>query len=239
MRRAVVPGYAYHLTQEGTDGKAVFQEDRDRFVYLRLLRQAGERYGLIFEGYCLMPDRVHLLATPEREDSLHLGMQWTSSAYSRYFHALHNRCGHLWRGRYAACLVAGPQRWRALAYVEMTPVRGQAAEAPEEYAWSSARAHLKGDRPHLRLDTAAWSGEWDFPAWAHMLKSMREDYLFWRELEQSTRTGRPLAPEQTVTWLEHQLGRSLRPLKPGRKPKQRALAQSAPGPAQPGFEFAG
>jgi len=237
MRRAVAPGFAYHVTQRGADQRVIFREDRDRFIYLSFLRQAADRYGISFEGFCLMPNHVHLIAIPERENSLHLGMQWAHLAYSRYAQARHGGRGRLWQPRLLSCLLDGPDRWRALAYVEMNPVRSRLAAIPEDCAWSSARTHLNGDKSYLRLEISSWSRDWDAAAWATQLQAMRGDYRFWRDLESATRTGRPLAPEQTITWLESQLGCSLRSRRRAPKPEERALAQSAQGSVQPDLGF--
>ncbi|MBI4891766.1 MAG: transposase [Acidobacteria bacterium] len=225
MRRAVVRGYPYHITQRGTDQKQVFLEDRDRFVYLGLLREAGERYHLSYEGYCLMSNHVHLVAIPSDDDSLQRGLKWAHSAYSRYFHSTHGGCGHLWQARYYSCLLDGPYHWHAMAYVEMNPVRAGLAKSPEEHAWSSARAHLGLGKAFLPLQDAAWNNDWDEITWRAQLVSMTGDLHFLKSVRTATKTGRPLAYEDTITRLEVELGWSLRPRKTGPKPK--ALTASA------------
>jgi putative transposase len=43
---------------------AIFDSDRDRREYLRLLAEQGERFGLRFLAYCLMTNHVHLVVVP-------------------------------------------------------------------------------------------------------------------------------------------------------------------------------
>lgn len=239
MARAISPGYSYHVNQRGSDQRPIFREDRDRFIYLSLLREAGEMHGLSYEGYCLMTNHVHLIAIPEAPDSLHLSLKRAHSAYARYFHASYGGRGHFWQARYFSCILSGPYRWRALAYVEMNPVRAGLAAGPEDHAWSSAGAHLELGRPYLPLRLEEFRRDWDAATWRTALNLMAGDYPFWKGLRESTQTGRPLVPEETLIRLEGELGRSLRPMKRGPKARAAAAGQSAPTQAQKWLEFGG
>jgi putative transposase len=237
MPRAVSAGYPYHITQRGSDQRNIFREDRDRYVYLSLLREAGEKYGVDYEGYCLMSNHVHLIAVPKHEESLHRGLKWAHSAYSRYAHASYGGSGHFWQARFFSCILDGPYHWRALAYVEMNPVRAGIVAAPEEHPWSSARAHLSVAKAYLPLRMETWALDWNAAAWRAHLNAMTGDYLFWRQLREATQTGRPLAEEATLTRLECELGRSLRPLKRGPQAKAAKAGLSEPVWAQNPLEF--
>jgi len=68
--RIVLPGVGHHVTQRGNNRADVFYGDDDRRVYLRLLGDGAQRYGLGIEGFCLMTNHVHVVGVPEREESL-------------------------------------------------------------------------------------------------------------------------------------------------------------------------
>ncbi len=58
----------------------------------------------------------------------------------------------MWQGRFASYVLA------AARYIELNPVRAKLTKKPEDYPWSSAAAHLKGNndgvvvvKPLLRL----------------------------------------------------------------------------------------
>ena len=70
LARVVLPRYPHHVTQRGVRSMEIFQGDDDRLEYLQLLRQQGDRFGLRFLSYCLMDNHVHLVAVPEKENSL-------------------------------------------------------------------------------------------------------------------------------------------------------------------------
>ena len=48
----------------------VFYSDGDRREYLRLMDEEGERFRVRFLSYCLMSNRVHLVAVPRQPESL-------------------------------------------------------------------------------------------------------------------------------------------------------------------------
>jgi REP element-mobilizing transposase RayT len=60
LARTVAVGCAHHITQRGNNRQDVFFVDDDRRVYLELLAEQAERYGLEILGYCLMSNHVHL-----------------------------------------------------------------------------------------------------------------------------------------------------------------------------------
>ena len=49
---------------------AIFADGHDRQTSLRYMAEEAERCGGTFLGWCMMTNHVHLIAVPEREDSL-------------------------------------------------------------------------------------------------------------------------------------------------------------------------
>ena len=62
--RTVAVGFAHHITQRGNNRQEVFFVDDDRRVYLALLKEQADKYGLKLSGYCLMNNHVHIIAIP-------------------------------------------------------------------------------------------------------------------------------------------------------------------------------
>ena len=81
--RVVIPGVPHHVTQRGNDRQPVFFSTANRSLYLSLLARHSARYGTKILGYCLMNNHVHLIAVPEREDSLAKTVARTHSEYAR------------------------------------------------------------------------------------------------------------------------------------------------------------
>ena len=89
VARIVLPGQPHHITQRGNNRQDIFFVDDDRRTYLRLLQEAGVRYGFEVLGYCLMSNHIHLIGTPSRADSLAKVIGRTHFAYSQYINRLY------------------------------------------------------------------------------------------------------------------------------------------------------
>ena len=198
--------------------------EEDRGVYLELLQDQCEKHGVKVLGYCLMPNHIHLVAIPAREDSLNLAVGRTHFLYTQYVNRLHDRSGHLWQGRFHSCPMDNAYTVTAMRYIERNPVRAKLTRVPWTYHWSSAAAHIGSpDMAHL-LDMKTWNDLISGTNWKEMLTTGDEKESI-AVLRLNTQTGRPLASDSLLSKLEHKLGRRLRPLPVGRprkvKPKTR------------------
>jgi putative transposase len=218
--RVVVVGKAHHITQRGNNRRPVFETDTDRRVYLGLLQEQSERYGLTLLGYCLMTNHVHLIAVPRKPQAMSLTLRQTHGRYAWYHNVLRGASGHLWQGRYYSCPMDGSHVWAALRYTEQNPVRAGLVKHPEHYDWSSASAHCHGKDYTGLIDIASWQECWTRLEWKEYLEYQGQRGLEEaEELRRMTHTGRPLGSLEFVQQLEEQLDRKLALRKSGRKKK--------------------
>jgi len=82
----VLPGVPHHITQRGNEKQQVFFDDGDYVKYLALLREECSEQGIRILGYCLMPNHVHIVGIPAREDSLSIAMGRTNFRYTAHVH---------------------------------------------------------------------------------------------------------------------------------------------------------
>lgn len=88
------------------------------------------------------PNHVHLVLVPAREDGLSATL---GPAHRRYTWEINQRegwRGFLWQGRFASFPMEEGHLHACLRYVELNPVRAGLVARPEDWRWSSARAHL-------------------------------------------------------------------------------------------------
>jgi putative transposase len=222
--RAVVPGLPHHITQRGNGRQNVFISDEDRQLYLDLLRRHAERYDLRIWAYCLMPNHVHLVAVPDRINSLARVMGRTHAEYARYFNLKRRRSGHLWEGRYFSCPLEDLHLRRAMAYVERNPVRAALVSEAADYRWSSAPLHVRGQEDGW-LDCTAWRQQYDGTQWLHVLRTSVEDQAFSVRRRESTRRGRVMSSPAFADRLGKLVGRELRAKPAGRPPRTAHLVQ--------------
>ena len=226
--RAVAVGVPHHVTQRGNNRQRVFLTDEDRLFYLDTLRRKCRDHSLRVLGYCLMSNHVHLVATPEAENSLARALGEAHHAYARRSNRLRRRSGHLWQNRFYSCPL-GPNRLAdALAYVDLNPCRARIVERAEDYRWSSAAAHVSHSNPSELLDLWTWSEIDPNRDWREFLAGRRSPTAANRLLRQAVRHGTPFGDELFVNEIETRLGRRLRPNRMGRPARRRnASAASA------------
>ena len=223
MARVVVPGCAHHLTQRGNLRQQVFFADDDRRTYLAILRDHSRRAGLRVLAWCLMPNHVHLVATPEREDSMARVMGPAQAEYARWLHVRQRQVGHLWQNRFHSCPLGDPHLWEAIRYVELNPVRAGLAEDATEWRWSSAPTHVLGTDEWSLTDLAWWRERWNGGSWKQVLEAGFREAALADRLREATRTGRPFGGREFVRALEVETGRSLERQKRGPKARTAGL----------------
>jgi putative transposase len=204
--RCVLPGVPCHITQRGVDGRPTFSSDLDRAVYLRLLRENLRDAAVHLLGWCLMPNHVHLVATPDREDSLAILLRRVQGRYAQYFNTQTGRIGHLWQNRFFACVLDGEHLWTALAYVDRNPVRAGMVRWAGDYRWSSAMAHATGIDEHRMVDMDWWRAESRGEDWAATVDS--EELRSVATLRQCTFAGRPFGSAEFMEEMSRRFERS-------------------------------
>lgn len=143
LPRLYVPGLPQLILQRGNNRTPIFVDDADYRSYRDMLRDAARETGVPVHAWVLMPDHVHLLATPLEQGAAGAMMQRLGRRYVRYFNDRHQRSGTLWEGRYRSTVIE-PVAWLlpAYRYIEQNPVRaGMVTEGPQ-YVWSSCRHHI-------------------------------------------------------------------------------------------------
>ena len=70
LARVVAPGIPHHITQRGNRRQRTFFQESDYQLYLDLALEWCLKHGVQIWSYCLMPNHVHLIAVPDKEESL-------------------------------------------------------------------------------------------------------------------------------------------------------------------------
>jgi len=224
--RIAIPDVPHHITQRGNNRQDVFFVDDDRRVYLSILKEQSEKFGLEVLGWCLMTNHIHLIARPSSEDSLAKALGRTHFLYTQYINRFHRRSGHLWQNRFFSCPLGREHFWQALRYIEQNPLRAGLVRQAWKYPWSSAAAHVENKDDTELLDMTHWKRISAQVNWRQILENAQpKDQI--ESIRLNTHTGRPLAGDSFISKLEKLLNKRLRPLPIGRPPKERKLNPKA------------
>lgn len=215
MARVIAPGIPHHITQRGNRRQQTFFCDDDYIAYLDLMAEWCGKHRVEIWAWCLMPNHVHLIAVPESEEGLARAIGEAHRRYTRMINFRENWRGHLWQERFASFPMDESYLLAAARYVEMTPVAAGLVSQPDEYPWSSARAHLAAQDDRLTKIEPLLSMVGNWKEFLALSTATEMDTLRKHE-----RSGRPLGKETFVDQMETLLARTLRPQKPGPKRKE-------------------
>lgn len=150
LRRYCPGGVPQHVIQRGNNRTACFAARDDLTTYAHYLDEAALAHGVAIHGWVFMTNHVHLLVTPQADDSLSKTIQSLGRRYVRYFNYKYRRTGSLFEGRFKSCIIEESRYLMAcLRYIELNPVRAGMVNDPADYAWSSYQAHALGKHPTL------------------------------------------------------------------------------------------
>jgi len=168
-------GAWYHLTARGNELKPIYRDERDREHFLELIQEMVVRFRVRLHCYVLMDNHYHLMLELT-EANLSRAAQWLNVNYSVWFNRRHQRCGHLFQGRFKSVALARDEWGLSLSrYLHLNPVRIKALglskahrsaqrvglscapnaqvvrrrlEILKKYRWSSYRAYIgQGQAP--------------------------------------------------------------------------------------------
>ena len=214
IARFVVPGLPHHVTQRGNRRERVFFSDDDYALYRDLLADQCRKQGLACWAYCLMPNHVHLILVPDREQALGRALGETHRRYSTAINARLRVTGHLFQARFGSAAMDEGHLIAAARYVALNPVRARLVERAEDWRWSSVGAHLAGrDDSLVRVAPLIERCGGRFADLIETAPSAEAVSV----LRASETIGRPLGSPAFLDRLAAAIGRDPRPKRRGRK----------------------
>ncbi len=142
LPRLVVPQQPHHVLQTGNGSQLIFRDTDDYQRFLGWLKASAKEFKVALHAYVLMPDHVHLLATPSTAEGLAQTMQRVGRYYVPWYNAKYGRSGSLFQGRFKTSLIDAQRYFMVCSrYIESNPVRSQLVAELADYPWSSYPHH--------------------------------------------------------------------------------------------------
>jgi len=179
-------GALYHLLSRGNEGKDIFDDDRDRKIFLKTVGEMSERFEMSVYAYVLMDNHYHLIVQTERAN-LKKAMHWFGTTYTQRFNMRHSRNGHLFQGRYKSILVQNDAYLLQLScYIHRNPLRAGVVKRLADYRWSSYLAYAYGRKAPAWLSTelilSQFNGEDRFKSYREKVQGYaNEEKRLWED----------------------------------------------------------
>ncbi len=140
--RIEYPDAWYHVMNRGRRRETIFNEDADFDIFLALLQESSELWGVRIAAYCLMSNHYHLLVQTPRAN-LSRAMRHIDGIYTQRYNRRHKTVGQVFAGRYKSILVdADSYLLDVVRYIHKNPVRAGMVSDPRRYPWSSHSGYL-------------------------------------------------------------------------------------------------
>lgn len=224
LPRYNLPGQPQHVILRGNNRNIIFVADEDYHFFIECLQKASEQHGCAIHAYVLMTNHVHLLLTPEHEDSIGKALQSIGRRYVQYFNFTQKRTGTLWEGRYKATLIDSERYLlTCYRYIELNPVRANMVAHPSDYPWSSYLCHAEGKNDKLISDHELYGAlgkndEIRQAAYRALFKAHVGEATL-NEIRDATNKGWALGNDQFMEKISMAVSRRAAPLPKGRHKK--------------------
>ena len=221
LPRFVLPNHPHHILQTGSNGLVLFRDDDDSQRFLAWLKESAREFKVAIHAYVLMPDHLHLLATPATTDGLAQTMQRVGRYFVPYYNAKYGRSGALFAGRFKTSLIDSERYFMACSrYIEGNPVRSGLVGDAADYPWSSYAHHVGVKQNSLITDHALyWAlGNTPFQREA-AYRELSRPMLNVKEMEKldaAVLKGWPLGSDKFNAELQQRAKRQVLPAKRGR-----------------------
>ena len=134
----------YHVMIRGINRQNIFEEDEDRFCFMKILDRCKEISGFRLYAFALMSNHIHLLIEPSCE-ALNIALTRLETRYAMWFNRKYQRTGYLFQNRFRSEAVETEQYFMTvLRYILQNPMKAGLESRPGSYRWSSYLAYEKG-----------------------------------------------------------------------------------------------
>ena len=225
LPRYSITNQPQHVILQARAGQTLYFEEQDYRYFYDCLDAAAYNYNLKVHAWVLLPDRVHILATPGNPDSVSRVVQSLGRNYVQYFNECYGGEGTLWEGRYRATVI-DPKHYLldCSRYIESAPVRDGLVDRPKDYRWSSFAHNAQGKQDEMITPAREYRALGDSDkerakAYRKLFRARMDDDLA-KRIHESAMKGWVLGDARFAAKIEKLSGRRATPLPKGRPRKQ-------------------
>lgn len=144
--RIEYPGAWYHVMNRGLARTNIVRSDKDRQLFLDLLSESSQLFGIQIHAYSLMDNHYHLLVnTPTT--GLARAMRHLNGLFTQKVNKNWKSDGPLFRGRYKAIVVDSDEYLLELVrYIHLNPVEAGFYPKSIDHQWTSHRAYMMREK---------------------------------------------------------------------------------------------
>lgn len=137
----------FHVIVQGLNKEYIFEQNRYKEKYLKILNKTKEKYNIEIIAYCIMSNHAHILIYTEDVKELSNFMKNTDEDYARYYNYEEKRVGYVFKGRFLSEPIADYKYLlNCIAYIHKNPVKANMVEKCTDYLYSSYNEFFKNEK---------------------------------------------------------------------------------------------
>lgn len=134
----------FHVIVQGLNKEYIFEQNKSKEKYLKILNESKEKYNVDIVSYCIMSNHAHILIHTENVKELSSFMKNTDEDYARYYNYMAKRNGYVFRDRFSSEPITDYKYLlNCIAYIHKNPVKANMVGKCEDYPYSSYNDYLK------------------------------------------------------------------------------------------------
>ena len=148
-KRILSQSNIYHIISRGNNKNFIFRTNKDKKIYLNLVRRMELESQIEVIAWCIMNNHVHLLIRADLAD-LGKALLKINSNYARYYHHSNETCGHLFEDRfYSEPIETEAYLRNCIRYIHSNPINAEIIDDISKYRWSSYKEYIAPQKTPL------------------------------------------------------------------------------------------
>lgn len=136
----------FHVIVQGLNKEYIFEKDKYKEKYLKLISETRKKYDIEIISYCIMSNHSHLLIYSSCINNLSMFMKEINENYAKYYNYMENRVGYVFKSRFLSEVITDQKYLsNCIVYIHNNPVKARMVEKCELYKYSSYEKYLKKD----------------------------------------------------------------------------------------------
>lgn len=142
-RKSLKSNY-FHVITQGIEKSYIFEEEKTKKIYKKMLLNKLKEYDLNLLSYCIMSNHAHMLIYTKKINQLSKYMQCVNTAFALYYNKSHKRVGYVFANRFKSEEIKELSHLhRAFVYIHLNPVSAGICNHPAKYQYSSYNDYIK------------------------------------------------------------------------------------------------
>ena len=147
IRRFTERNIPYALTTVTKDRAPLFKDRKFCRILLVTIEYHKTIFDFLVHGFCVMPDHLHLLLTPQGKFNVSFIMKMIKGSFARKINKLAGRNGSVWQRRFYDEIIRSEKQFlEQLRYMHHNPIKAGLARTAGDYEFSSYRQYMSNRR---------------------------------------------------------------------------------------------